>query len=103
MLDGGDDDDKHRNKSRLQTLSNIMKDLNLVSVVNNQQTQTPMQSPIRVSVKQFHHRAANCRTVYYSFLLQRIASSCSKSLKSMNNSIKRSFMNASSLINHIFK
>jgi hypothetical protein len=54
MLDGGDDDDKHRNKSRLQTLSNIMKDLNLVSVVNNQQTQTPMQSPIRVSVKQFY-------------------------------------------------
>ena len=47
-------DDNHRNKSRLHILSNIMKELNLVSVVNNQQTQTPMQSPIRVSVKQFY-------------------------------------------------
>ena len=47
-------DDKHRNKSRIHILSNIMKELNLVSVVNDQQTQTPMYSPIRVSVKQFY-------------------------------------------------
>jgi len=47
-------DDNHRNKSRIHILSNIMKELKLVSVVNNQQTQTPMQSPIRVSVKQFY-------------------------------------------------
>ena len=47
-------DDKHRNKSRLHILSNIMKELKLVSVVNDKQTQTPMSSPIRVSVKQFY-------------------------------------------------
>ena len=51
---GEDEDDKHRNKSRLTLLTNIMRDLKLVSVVIDQQTQTPMHSPIRVSVKQFY-------------------------------------------------
>lgn len=49
-----DGDDRHRNKSRHHILAHMMKDLNLVSVVIDAQSQEPMSSPIRVSVKQFY-------------------------------------------------
>jgi hypothetical protein len=49
-----DGDDRHRNKSRHHILTHMLKDLNLVSVVIDAQTQEPMPSPIRVSVKQFY-------------------------------------------------
>ena len=49
-----DGDDRHRNKSRHHILTHMMKDLNLVSVVIDTQSQEPMPSPIRVSVKQFY-------------------------------------------------
>jgi len=49
-----DEDDRHRNKSRHHILKHLMKNLNLVSVVIDSQSQEPMPSPIRVSVKQFY-------------------------------------------------
>ncbi|HIE82990.1 MAG TPA: hypothetical protein EYQ00_03700, partial [Dehalococcoidia bacterium] len=49
-----DGDDRHRNKSRHHILTHLMKDLNLVSVVIDAQSQEPMPSPIRVAVKQFY-------------------------------------------------
>jgi len=52
LADGGDD--KHRNKSRHHILINMMKEMKLVSVVTDAQSQEPMPSPIRVSVKQFY-------------------------------------------------
>jgi len=54
ITSSGDDDDKHRNKSRHYILNNILKDLNLISVVTDPHTQEPMISPLRASIKQFY-------------------------------------------------
>jgi len=49
-----DENDRHRNKSRHHILTHMLKNLNLVSVVMDTETQQPKSSPIRVSVKQFY-------------------------------------------------
>ena len=50
----GDEDDKHRDKSRHHILSTLMKELELISVVIDTHTQQPMPSPLRATIKQFY-------------------------------------------------